>query len=50
VNNSPSLARRSVLERVAGQTRVPVALEVALRDQPSVSWRAGQHAVQLSLL
>jgi phosphoribosyl 1,2-cyclic phosphodiesterase len=50
VNNSPSLARRSVLARVAERTRVPVALEVALRDHPSVSWCAGQHAVQLSLL
>ncbi|HZO87123.1 MAG TPA: MBL fold metallo-hydrolase [Chthonomonadaceae bacterium] len=50
VNNSPSLARRSVTARIAEQTRVPVALEVALRDHPSVSWRAGTRAIQLSLL
>jgi phosphoribosyl 1,2-cyclic phosphodiesterase len=36
--NSPALARRSVLSRLAEQTRTPVALEVALRDHPSVSW------------
>src|SRR5579871_5808400 len=47
-NNSPALARRSVLERIAQQTRTPVALEIALRDHPSVSWKAGSRAVQLS--
>ncbi len=50
VNNSPVLARRSVSTRIAEQTRVPFRLEVALRDHPSVVWRAGTHAVQLSLL
>ncbi|HZT41807.1 MAG TPA: MBL fold metallo-hydrolase [Chthonomonadaceae bacterium] len=50
VNNSPSLARRSVLARIQEQTRVPLALEVALRDHPSVSWQAGARAVQLPLL
>lgn len=50
VNNSPSLARRSVLSSVAERTRTPIALEVALRDHPSVSWRAGAHSVQLSLI
>jgi len=50
VNNSPSLARRSVLMRIQDQTRVPVALEVALRDHPSVSWQSGVRAVQLPLL
>lgn len=50
VNNSPALARRSVLARIAEQTRVPVSLEVALRDHPSVSWRRGARAVQLHLL
>jgi phosphoribosyl 1,2-cyclic phosphodiesterase len=50
VNNSPSLARRSVVASIAQRTRVPVRLEVALRDHPSVSWRAGTQAVQLSLL
>jgi phosphoribosyl 1,2-cyclic phosphodiesterase len=50
VNNSVALARRSVRERIEQQTRVPVLIEVALRDHPSVSWRAGSGAVQLSLL
>lgn len=50
VNNSPALARRSVLARIREQTSVPFHLEVALRDHPSVSWRAGVQAVQLSLL
>src|SRR5262249_25155754 len=50
INNSPSLAKRPVLAQVAKQTGVPFTLEVALRDHPSVSWRAGEKAVQLSLL
>jgi len=50
INNSPSLAKRSVLAQVTSRTRVPFTLEVALRDHPSVSWRAGEKAVQLSLL
>ncbi len=50
VNNSPALAKRSVRARVERQTRVPFALDVALRDHPSVSWRAGSQAVQLALL
>ena len=50
VNNSPSLARRSVLGRIQEQTRVPAALEVALRDYPSITWQAGARAVQLPLL
>jgi len=49
VNNSPSLARRSVLAQIAAQTRAPFALEIALRDHPSVSWRPGSKAVQTSL-
>jgi phosphoribosyl 1,2-cyclic phosphodiesterase len=49
VNNSPALARRSILAQVAAQTSVPVALEIALRDHPSVSWRSGSKAVQTSL-
>lgn len=48
VNNSPALARRSVLAQIAAQTRVPLALEIALRDHPSVSWRSGSMAVQPS--
>ena len=50
VNNSPSLAKRSVNLRVTRQTNVPFTLEIALRDHPSISWRAGEKAVQLSLL
>ncbi len=50
INNSVSLARRSVRERILKQTRVPFHLDIALRDQPSISWRSGSRAVQLSLL
>jgi phosphoribosyl 1,2-cyclic phosphodiesterase len=50
VNNSAALARRSVGARIASATPVPFHLDVALRDQPSVSWRSGARAVQLSLL
>lgn len=50
VNNSPSLAKRAVLERVACQTRTPVWLEIAQRDHPSAFWRPGMHAVQPALL
>lgn len=50
VNNSVSLARRTVLEHVAKQTSTPFHLDIALRDQPSVTWHAGARAVQLSLL
>jgi phosphoribosyl 1,2-cyclic phosphodiesterase len=46
VNNSPALARRSILAQVAAQTSVPLALDIALRDHPSVSWRSGSKAVQ----
>ena len=50
VNNSVSLARRAVRERIVLRTRVPFHLDIALRDQPSVSWRSGARGVQLSLL
>ena len=50
INNSPALAKRSVQQRIAQRTRVPVALEVALRDQPSVAWSPDRQAVQLALL
>src|SRR5579872_819529 len=50
VNNSVSLARRSVAAHIAARTSVPLHLDVALRDQPSVSWRSGARALQLSLL
>lgn len=50
VNNSPALARRSVQQRIAQQTTVPYTIEVALRDQPSLSWSPGRQAFQLSML
>lgn len=50
VNNSPALARRSVAAAVAAATTVPFALEVALRDSPSVVWHEGQGGLQLRLL
>ena len=50
VNNSVSLARRTVRERILKRTAVPFHLDIALRDQPSISWRSGARAVQLSLL
>jgi phosphoribosyl 1,2-cyclic phosphodiesterase len=50
VNNSVALARRSVTEAIRQQTRTPFALEVALRDHPSVVWQSGAQAIQLSLL
>lgn len=49
VNNSPALARRSVLAGITIQTAVPLVLEIALRDHPSVSWRSGSRAVQSAL-
>ena len=50
VNNSPALAKRSIQQRVAQQTRVPFTLESALHDQPSISWSPCKQAVQLALL
>jgi phosphoribosyl 1,2-cyclic phosphodiesterase len=50
VNNSAALARRTVRDRISRQTSVPFRLDVALRDQPSISWRSGAHGVQLTLL
>ena len=50
VNNSVSLARKTVQKRIKEQTKVPFLLEVALRDEPSVSWKSGTRAVQLALL
>jgi phosphoribosyl 1,2-cyclic phosphodiesterase len=49
VNNSPSLARRSVAARIRERTRVPFSLDIAVRDHPSVTWRSGARAVQLLL-
>lgn len=49
VNNSPSLARRSVLAQIAARTRVPVTLDIALRDHPSVSWKPDGTVLQTSL-
>ena len=50
VNNSVALARRSVRQRIEQQTKVPVLIDVALRDHPSVSWRSRSSGVQLSLM
>lgn len=50
VNNSPSLARRTIIEQVTRLTKTSFHLEIALRDQPSVSWTAGERSVQLRLL
>ncbi|MGC8666982.1 MAG: MBL fold metallo-hydrolase [Chthonomonadales bacterium] len=50
VNNSPALARRTVSQELSRLTGVPVCLEVALRDQPSVVWRPRRPAVQGCLL
>ena len=50
VNNSPALARRSVASRIRAQTDTPFALDIALRDHPSVSWRTGAQPIQLTLL
>lgn len=49
-NNAPSLAKRTIEERLAKQKCVPHRVEVAMRDQPSVSWRYGAQAFQMSLL
>jgi phosphoribosyl 1,2-cyclic phosphodiesterase len=48
-NNSPVLARRSVAARIAQHTSVPYVMDVALRDHPSLNWRAGAMAVQPTL-
>ncbi len=50
INNSPALAKRTVLECIGKSTTTPYKLEVALRDQPSLTWRYGSQAHQLSLL
>ena len=49
VNNSPALARRYAVEQIAGRTRVPFHLEIALRDRPSVTWAPARRPIQLSL-
>ena len=52
VNNSPSLARRGVANRIKAGTDVPFVLDVALRDSPSTIWKSDGRtgAVQLKLL
>ena len=50
VNNSPALARRTVASRIRALTETPFALDVALRDHPSLTWRTGAQPIQLSLL
>lgn len=49
VNNSPAFARRFVIGAIQSSTRVTFTLDIALRDRPSVSWRPGRTAAQLSL-
>jgi phosphoribosyl 1,2-cyclic phosphodiesterase len=49
VNNSPAFARRFVNTALQAATRVPFALDIALRDRPSVQWRPRQAAAQLTL-
>ena len=50
VNNSATLARRTVQQRIAQHTRTPFSLDVALRDQISLTWTPGKQAVQLAML
>jgi phosphoribosyl 1,2-cyclic phosphodiesterase len=50
MNNSPALAKRTVLACIGKSTATPYKLEVALRDQPSLTWRYGSQAHQLNLL
>ena len=50
VNNSPSLARRTVASQIRALTETPFALDVALRDHPSLTWRTGAQPIQLALL
>jgi len=49
VNNSPSLARKSVTVHLQQSTKTLFNLDIALRDQPSVVWKSGQTAIQASL-
>ena len=51
VNNSPSLAKRTVETQIKSRTNTPFVLDIALRDSPSASWssRRGAGAVQLDL-
>lgn len=49
VNNSPAFARRFVEQAVKEQTKTTFMLDVALRDRPSVQWKRGAAARQLSL-
>ncbi len=51
INNSPSLARRSVTNRIKAGTDVPFVLDVALRDSPSATWKSDSRAgaVQLQM-
>ena len=49
VNNSPSLARKSVTAFLKQSTSTLFTLDIALRDQPSAEWKSGQTAIQQSL-
>ncbi len=50
MNNTPALAKRTILDRLGKHHKTPYTLEVALRDHPSLSWKYGQQAHQLDLL
>jgi len=49
VNNSPSLARRTVESRVRSKTRVEFSLDIALRDSPSAVWRETSRTATVQL-
>jgi phosphoribosyl 1,2-cyclic phosphodiesterase len=48
-NNLPKLALNYARETVKVRTGVPVSIDVALRDKPSLSWFPGATALQLPL-
>jgi phosphoribosyl 1,2-cyclic phosphodiesterase len=48
-NNLPKLALNYARETIKVRTGVPVVVDVALRDRPSLSWSAGATALQLKL-
>ena len=49
VNNSPSLARKQVLNAISIATKVSFHLDVALRDRPSLLWSPNQTSFQLRM-
>ncbi len=49
VNNSPAVARNTVMQGIKSRTKTTFSLEVAHRDSPSATYHRGMRAVQLSL-